>query len=180
MTINDTREIVPPSLDPASGGQPQVAGHVPFAGRSVAVGVIATVGLASFYVVVLSLLGGPGHLGEQISQDAVWVVLLTVGFGLQASLMVELRRRHRLALQEGAAVGAAGGASALGMVACCAHHVAELAPLLGATGVAVALTAYRTPLMAVAVVITAIGIGVSIRKFDPHPLARVGHLWRKP
>jgi hypothetical protein len=81
MTINDTREIVPPSLDPASGGQPQVGGHVPFAGRSIAVGVIATVGLASFYVVVLSLLGGPGHLGEQISQDAVWVVLLTVGFG---------------------------------------------------------------------------------------------------
>ena len=48
MTINDTREIVPPSLDPASGGQPHVAGHLPFAGRSVAVGVIATVGLASF------------------------------------------------------------------------------------------------------------------------------------
>ena len=141
---------------------------------------IATVGLASFYVVVLSVLGGPGHLGQQIGQDAVWVVLLTVGFGLQASLMVELRRRHRLARQEGAAVGAAGGASALGMVACCAHHVAELAPLLGATGVAVALTAYRTPLMAVAVVITAIGIGVSIRKFDPHPITRVSHLWRRP
>lgn len=100
MTINDTREIVPPSLDPASGEQALVAGHLPFAGRSVAVGVIATVGLASFYVVVLSLLGGPGHLGEQISEDAVGVVLLTVGFGLQASLMIELRRRHRLALQD--------------------------------------------------------------------------------
>jgi hypothetical protein len=180
MTINDTQALSHPSLDPASGMRPKGAPHAPFAGRSIAVGLIATVGLASFYVVVLSVLGGPGHLGQQIGQDAVWVVLLTVGFGLQASLMVELRRRHRLARQEGAAVGAAGGASALGMVACCAHHVAELAPLLGATGVAVALTAYRTPLMAVAVVITAIGIGVSIRKFDPHPITRVSHLWRKP
>lgn len=180
MTTSDTQTLIPLSPERASGTGPQGAAPMPFAGRSIAVGVIAAAGLASFYVVVLSLLGGPGHLGQQVSQDAVWVVLLTAGFGLQASLMVELRRRHRLARQEGAAVGAAGGASALGMVACCAHHVAELAPLLGATGVAVALTAYRTPLMAVAVVITAIGIAVSIRKFDPHPLARLRHLWRKP
>lgn len=180
MTTSDTQTLITLSPERAPGMGPQGAAPMPFAGRSIAVGIIATVGLASFYVVVLSVLGGPGHLGQQIGQDAVWVVLLTVGFGLQASLMVELRRRHRLARQEGAAVGAAGSASALGMVACCAHHVAELAPLLGATGVAVALTAYRTPLMAVAVVITAIGIGVSIRKFNPHPLARVSHLWRKP
>jgi hypothetical protein len=143
-----------------------------YARGSIMVGGLAALGLASFYVVVLAAFGGPDHVVQQLPADAVWVVALTVGFGVQASLMAELRRRNRLGRGAGATAGAGGGASAAGMVACCAHHVADLAPLLGATGVAVFLTAYRTPMMLLAIAMTAIGIGLSLRRLYPRTPVR--------
>lgn len=171
-----TTIIEPPDVGRLSTGEPSgiladgVTGESAtvappaFARRSIAVGIVAAAALALFYLVVLTTLGGPGHVQDQWVADVPWILVLTVGFGAQASLMVELRRRHRMAPRDTAAAGTAGGASAVGMVACCAHHVADLAPFLGATGIAVALTAYRTQLMAFAVIVTAVGIAVSIRR----------------
>jgi hypothetical protein len=157
---------VEPSGNRADGvtGESAPRARPAFAWRSIFIGIAAAVALALVYVFVLSAVGGAGHVQEQWAGDAPWVVALAAGFGVQTSLMIELRRRHRLARREGAAAGAAGGASAVGMVACCAHHAADLAPLLGATGIAVALTAYRTQLMVVAVIVTAVGIVMSIRQ----------------
>ncbi|MDP1877466.1 MAG: hypothetical protein Q8M17_07920 [Actinomycetota bacterium] len=124
----------------------------------------------AFYVAVLTLFGGIGHLGDQLVQDGPWVVILSAGFGLQAALLFELRRRGRLDAQSGSAAGAGGGASAGAMVACCAHHAADLLPLIGASGAAVFLTAYRTPLMLVGVVVTGIGIALSLRRLRRAPV----------
>lgn len=67
----------------------------------------------------------------QLATDAVFVGLIATGFGSQIALFVELRtvdHRHRAA----AAVTAAGtGTSAAAMLACCAHHLVDLLPLVG-------------------------------------------------
>lgn len=140
------------------------------AAGSILVGLAAALALLAFYVAVLTLFGGIGHLGDQLVQDGPWVVILSAGFGLQAALLFELRRRGRLDAQSGSAAGAGGGASAGAMVACCAHHAADLLPLIGASGAAVFLTAYRTPLMLVGVVVTGIGIALSLRRLRRAPV----------
>lgn len=137
---------------------------------SMVVGFAAALVLLAFYAAVLALFGGAAHLGDQLIQDGPWVVILSAGFGVQAALLFELRRWGRLDAQSGAAAGAGGGASAGAMVACCAHHAADLLPLLGASGAAVFLTSYRTPLMLVGVVVTGIGIALSLRRLHRWPV----------
>jgi hypothetical protein len=84
------------------------------------------------------------------------LALILAGFGTQVALFVELRRRHRLhdaAMKT--ATGGGAGASAVGMIACCAHHVADLAPIIGVSGLAVFLTDYRIPITVVGILINA-------------------------
>ncbi len=57
--------------------------------------------------------------------------------------MAELRQRRRSAHLATAATGGGAGASAVGMLACCAHHLTDLAPLAGLTGTAALLSATR-------------------------------------
>ena len=49
------------------------------------------------------------------------------------------------------------------MVACCAHHLADLLPLVGATGAAAFLTDYRDLFMSSGIAVNAVGIAVAAR-----------------
>ena len=140
--------------------------------RSVRAGVLGVIGLAGFYVaVVWGASGSFTHLTDQGRADWYYLVPITVGFGLQVGLIAELRRRHRLQHAAAAASGAGAGASTVGMVACCAHHLADLAPIVGATGMATFLTDYRVPFMVVGIGINAIGVTIAahrLRKVSRH------------
>ena len=133
--------------------------------RAVRAGVVASAGLAAFYVTVISVASGSlAHLVDQIRSDWYFLVPILGGFGLQVALVAELRRRHRLHRAEAAAGGAGAGASTAGMIACCAHHLADLAPFVGATGAAAFLTDYRIPFMVVGIGVNAAGITVAARR----------------
>ena len=57
------------------------------------------------------------------------------------------------------------------MLACCAHHVADLLPLLGLSAAASFLAAYKIPFMLAGLAMNAIGIVIilrSIRKEQRH------------
>ena len=128
--------------------------------RSVAIGVVAGVALLGVYLGLITLAQGSAHALEQLTSDAPFVGLVAAGFGTQVGLFIELRRtdrRHRA----GAAVTAAStGTSGAAMLACCAHHVADLLPLLGLSAAAVLLDAYRTPLLLVGLALNVLGIAV--------------------
>jgi hypothetical protein len=62
-----------------------------------------------------------------------------------------------------AAGGTGAGASTAGMVACCAHHLADLVPFIGATGLAAFLTGYRVPFMLIGIGINALGVTIAAR-----------------
>lgn len=107
------------------------------------------------------------HLTGQIIQDWYYLAFLIGGFGTQAALMSELPRRHRLHHGVATASGAGAGASTGGMVACCAHHLADLAPFIGATGAAVFLTDYRIAFMILGV--NAFGVVIAAQKLRRRP-----------
>ena len=139
---------------------------LPVGARSVAAGVVATAALLGVYLAIISLAQGVGHAFEQLAADALFVGLIAAGFGTQVGLLVELRtvdRRHRAA----AGVTAAGtGTSAAAMLACCAHHLVDLLPLVGLSAAAVFLNVYKTPLFLVAVAMNVIGIIVIGRQLQ--------------
>lgn len=140
--------------------------------RSVIWGAVGAVGMAAFYITVIVWANGWNHLGEQISSDWYFLVPIIAGFGIQVALMIELRARHRLGHSD-ATVGATGaGSSAVGMLACCAHHLAEIAPLVGATAASAFLANYRIAFMVVGITLNAIGIAVGVRKVRQSPTHR--------
>ena len=138
--------------------------------RSVKAGAIGVAALAVFYVGVV---GGAsrslGHLGDQIARDWYLLVPIMAGFGVQIGLVAELRRRHQMRGSAAAAGAAGAGSSTVGMVACCAHHIADLAPFIGATGAATFLTDYRVAFMAGGLGVNAIGIAVASRRLQRTP-----------
>ena len=139
---------------------------LPISPRSIAAGVVGAAVLLGLYLGIVSLAQGIEHALEQLATDALFVGLITVGFGTQITLFAELRvldRRHRAA----AAVTAAGtGTSTAAMLACCAHHFLDLLPLVGLSAAAVFLDAYKTPLLFVGIGMNIIGIVVIARQLQ--------------
>ena len=139
---------------------------LPIAPRSMVAGLIGSAALLTLYLAIISLAQGVDHALEQLAVDAPFVVLIAAGFGTQVGLFAELRavdRRHRAS----AAVTAAGtGTSAAAMLACCAHHVVDLLPIVGLSAAAVFLSAYKTPLFLVGIGMNVIGIVVIGRQLQ--------------
>ena len=138
--------------------------------RSIRTGALAGAGLMLFYMVVVAGASGSwSHFTDQARQDWYYLALIVGGFGAQITLMSELRRRHRLQHGAAAASGAGAGASTVGMVACCAHHIADLAPFIGATGAAAFLIDYRIPFMVAGIGVNAAGVAVAARRLHRTP-----------
>ncbi len=153
------------------------------------VGLIGALVLIGLYLGILSLLQSPTHALEQLSQDWLWVGLVAAGFGTQMGLYTYLRQiiqAMKLAgadapsrtrdstgiMHDGASqvlTGAGTGTSTLGMVACCAHHITDVAPLLGLTGasglsgVVSFLGAYKVLFILSGLAVNLVGILVSLR-----------------
>lgn len=141
---------------------------------SIAAGAIALMALATFYALIVGGVGGLDHLGTQTRTDWPWLVLILTGFGTQVALLAELRRRRKLHAAAGGVAGTGAGASAVGMVACCAHHVADLAPVIGVSGAAVFLTEFRLPIMIVGIAVNAVGVTVAWRRLRRTPIPAGG------
>lgn len=137
---------------------------LPIGARSIAVGIIGSGALLTLYLAIISLAQGVQHALAQLALDAPFVGLTATGFGTQIGLFVELRaveRRHR----GSAAVTAAGtGTSAAAMLACCAHHLVDVLPIIGLSGAAIFLNAYKTPLLWLGIAMNLLGILYLLRQ----------------
>lgn len=140
------------------------------ANRGIAMGFIAAAGLVLFYIgVVAGASGSWDHFTSQARQDWYYLAFIVGGFGVQVALMSELRRRKRFNHAVVATSGVGAGASTIGMAACCAHHIADLAPFIGATGAAAFLTDYRVPFMIVGIGVNTVGIILAARRLRHAP-----------
>ena len=133
---------------------------LPIAPRSVAAGLVAAAALLGLYLGIISLAQGVEHALAQLVTDAPFVGLIAAGFGTQIALYVELRAVDRLHRASAAVTAAGTGTSTAAMLACCAHHLVDLVPLLGLSAAAVFLNAYKTPLMLIGIGMNIIGIVV--------------------
>lgn len=134
---------------------------------SLAVGITAGVSLLAFYASTMWLLSRSWE--AVISQfKALWwlMVPLSASFGIQAGLFVGLRRNK-------GAMAAGGSSAGVGMVACCAHHLVEVFPILGFSALAMFLADYQTQLLALSLIINLVGAGLMFCLYLRQPQALV-------
>jgi hypothetical protein len=144
------------------------------------VGVAGAAALVALYLVILTLLQSTEHALGQLTQDWIWVGLVAAGFGTQLGLYAYLRQIIAQMKLAGASAltGAATGTSTAGMIACCAHHLADVAPLIGLTGASGLsgmisfLGEYKVPIIVVGLLVNVVGIAFSLRTIR----AQRGHL----
>ena len=138
--------------------------------RPVAFGLLAVLGLLAFYLGIITLAQGWGHAVQQLADDRWFVGAIALGFGTQVGLFTYLKGLHAQAAAGG--VAASTGTSATAMLACCAHHLADILPIVGLSGAAIFLNAYKTPLLWLGILMNLIGIVYLLRKIrQQHQMA---------
>ncbi|OGO65144.1 MAG: hypothetical protein A2029_16910 [Chloroflexi bacterium RBG_19FT_COMBO_47_9] len=130
----------------------------------IGVGLAGSCFLFVLYISVVSLAESPQHAIEFFCQDRWIVIPITLGFGVQTGLYFILKKRLFIPISNlgpsGALTGTSGATSTIAMVACCAHHVTDVLPILGLTTIATFLAQYRTTFMLVGLGVTLVGIAV--------------------
>jgi len=129
-------------------------------------GLAGSLFLIGIYFGIVSLAESPQHAIDLFWEDRIIVLPIILGFGVQVGLYVVLKKRLFLPVQNtgpsGALTGAGGATSTAAMVACCAHHVTDVLPVLGLTAAATFLAEYRTAFMLAGLGTTIIGIIVML------------------
>lgn len=125
---------------------------------------LGAAGLVAFYLGVITLAQGWSHAVQQLRLDRWFVAAITAGFGTQVGLFTYLRGLHTRASVGGVATST--GTSTAAMLACCAHHLTEIAPILGLSGAVVFLNAYKTPLLWLGIVMNLVGIAYMLHKIE--------------
>jgi hypothetical protein len=132
------------------------------------VGLGASILLISIYVFIISLAESFDHALNFFWQDRLYTIPIVMGFGLQAALFSILRKQAADLRQGGKqnkdVTGASGAVSTVAMVACCAHHLTDIAPFLGLTLATTFLVKYQVPFMILALVMNGAGIAIMLRK----------------
>lgn len=129
-------------------------------------GLAGSVFLAALYFGIVSWAESPQHAIDLFWEDRLIVIPIILGFGVQMGLYTILKKRLFVPVASvgpsGALTGAGGATSTVAMVACCAHHVTDVLPILGLTAAATFLAEYQTLFMLVGLGTTILGIIVML------------------
>ena len=129
-------------------------------------GIAGSLFLTALYFGIVSWAESPQHAIDLFWEDRWIVIPIILGFGIQMALYIILKKRLFVPVSSpgpsGALTGAGGTTSTLAMVACCAHHVTDVLPILGLTAAATFLAEYQTAFMLVGLGTTITGIAVML------------------
>lgn len=131
--------------------------------KHIIIGAGAALLLMIIYLGIIALAQDWTHALEQTADLWYWVLALAVGFGIQAGLFSFIWQgvKANRAATTGS-IATSGGVSAGSMVACCAHHLSDVLPMLGLSGVAVFLTQYQVFFLVLGVLSNIIGITIML------------------
>ncbi|MCL5985369.1 MAG: hypothetical protein M1371_02245 [Actinobacteria bacterium] len=112
--------------------------------KPIIIGAIGVVGLLIIYFGILSWVISLKHALEVFAGIWYWIIILAIGFGIQLGLYSYIRINIRKkAPAETAEVATAGGISTGSMIACCAHHIANILPIIGLSGLSATLAFFE-------------------------------------
>ncbi len=132
----------------------------------------ATLALILFYLLLVGLVESWAHARELLLDDAFFVGAISLGFGIQIGLFSYVKQVQKL-FKSGSitAITASGtGTSTVSMVACCLHHLGDVLPLIGLSGLTLFFEQYRYPMMWVGIMANVAGIVLMLRMINKHRL----------
>lgn len=129
-------------------------------------GLLGMIALMVVYVGIVSLAESPARAAELFWEDKAFVIPIMLGFGTQVGLYTLLKKGFYLPTpipHAGTTTATSGGISTMAMVACCAHRVADVLPLVGLSAAATFLANWKVPFLIVGLISNVAGIAVMLR-----------------
>lgn len=140
-------------------------------------GLIALFGLILFYFVVMGISSKSWSATISQFKDLwYWILLLSAGFGIQIGLYTKLKVYGG---QAKTLTTTSAGTSGVAMIACCAHHLSDVLPVIGLSGAALFLTQYQIPLIVLGITMNFFGIVYmlkTIRKIKNSSIPSMHHV----
>ena len=134
-------------------------------------GLAGFAGLLLLFFGILSVANSPVHALEQFFAGWFWILPLTIGFGTQVGLYVWMQNQF---LENAGVVGkeiaATGTVSGTSMVACCAHHLSDVLPLLGIGALSLFLNRYQLSFIVVGIFSNMLGLIYMLKTAQKHSL----------
>ena len=126
--------------------------------NSILYGILAGLGLLTFYLTVVSIFQGTEF--AFLNLRSLWYLIfpLAAGFGTQIGLYFSIK--HTAALT--GTVAGTGAVSAGSMVACCSHFLLNVIPIVGLSGIALFLAQYQKEFLGIGVLSNIVGIGIML------------------
>ncbi len=127
-------------------------------------GMLAGISLLSGYFLIMRVATGSWDVAIDQYQS-LWLLmsLLIIGFGVQVALYTYVKAVSIHTNQN--SVAATGATSSGAMIACCAHHVVDILPIVGLTGLSVFLAEYQSVFLLLGVFSNIVGIGYLLRQY---------------
>lgn len=141
--------------------------------RSYLWGILSASILLVLYALILTLSNSLSHAVKEFLIYWYWIVPLIIGFGLQAGLYSYIRTSLKAKKERGAAsaaIATAGGVSTTSMVACCAHHVTDVLPLVGLSAAVVFLNQFQSLFFLIGIVSNTVGVILMLKIIQQHNL----------
>ena len=127
--------------------------------------------LLVFFGIVTLANGSVGSTIQEFKRIWYWILILASGFGFQVGLFTYLKQRiaekTTIATTE---LAASGTVSTGSMVACCAHGLVNVLPLVGVSAAAAFLATYQLPLILIGVFSNLVGITIMLGIIQKHGL----------
>ena len=141
-------------------------------------GIIGGFLLLAFYFGVLTLVNSFSHAVSQFNLLWYWILALVIGFSIQIGLWfyVHSKIKEKKTEETTGEVVVTGGVSAGSMIACCAHHLVDVAPLLGLSALFLFLVQYQVFFLILGILSNIIGIILMLEIIKKHSLYKENSL----
>lgn len=154
-------------LEVRTGRQQTKSKISPPAAGAVGTGILLMV----FFGIVTLANGSFDSALQEFSRIWYWVLILATGFGFQLGLFIYLKQRvAEKTTAVTAEVAASGTVTTGSMVACCAHGLVNVLPLVGVSAAAAFLATYQLPLILIGVFSNLVGITIMLGIIKKHGL----------
>lgn len=126
--------------------------------KSVLIGILSSLGILAFYFLTMRTLAGSWDAAfSQFEKLWFYMIPLSIGFGIQVGLYVSLKNALKKR-SSNKVMMANTTTSTVGMIACCAHHLTDVLPILGLSAVSIFLVKFQTPILVLGIISNLIGI----------------------
>lgn len=115
-----------------------------------------------YFLLLFTVTKDISHPLTQFRLFQPWMSIMIIGFGIQTGLFFLIRKGYPISVfhkrQSATSTRAGATVSGMSMVACCAHHLVDVIPIIGFSGAMLFLTEYQKEFIIAGVATNLFGI----------------------